>query len=260
MHIFHRLRVSNIRNKVDPTELYHVEGKQNISDTGTRPDLLRPDDIVPGSEWMTGLPWMRLGIDDAMKTGVIKHVDEIKLDNEARKQFKEGVLLDSSLNFTVHSIEDDPRYVVPKKVLEREEFSNYVYPPLKRGFKSFIRIASLVLLAAKKFKVGMVRARTLRGETVSDGSTPDSLKSQPAKFSMFHVSSNSQSPSIVQMYRANLSTGVHHVLLDDRDLSRALEYVYRKTTAEFLHFNGVKLDDKIGMVHDGILLFNHVYT
>ena len=50
LHIFHRLRVSNVRNKLDLKELYHVEGKQNISDTGTRPDILKPEDIVPGSD------------------------------------------------------------------------------------------------------------------------------------------------------------------------------------------------------------------
>ena len=65
LHIFHRLRVSNVRNKLDLLELFHVEGKQNISDTGTRPDLLRPEDIMPGSYWMCGMPWMKLEIEEA---------------------------------------------------------------------------------------------------------------------------------------------------------------------------------------------------
>ena len=43
------------------------------------------------------------------------------------------------------------------------------------------------------------------------------------------------------------------IILDDRALSYALEYVYRKTTAEVLEFYGEKLADKIGMVIDGIL-------
>ena len=73
LHVFHRLRVSNVRSKLDMSELFHVEGKQNVSDTGTRPDLLRPDDIVPGSDWMLGRPWMKLDVKEAVDSGVIEH-------------------------------------------------------------------------------------------------------------------------------------------------------------------------------------------
>ena len=93
LHIFHRLRVSNIRNKLDFGNLFHVDGKENASDIGTRPDVLKPEDLVPGSTWMTGSPWMKLDIDSALNTGIIKKVDDIKMDNEARKSFKEGVML-----------------------------------------------------------------------------------------------------------------------------------------------------------------------
>ena len=54
LHVFHRLRVANIRSKIDISELYHVVGKENIADIGTRPDLFRPEDILPGSEWFEG--------------------------------------------------------------------------------------------------------------------------------------------------------------------------------------------------------------
>ena len=79
LHIFHRLRVSNIRNKINLTELYHVVGKENVADIGTRPELLTPDQLMPGSEWCCGKEWMTRPITDAVDSGVIKGVHNIKL-------------------------------------------------------------------------------------------------------------------------------------------------------------------------------------
>ena len=73
---------------------------------------------------------------------------------------------------------------------------------------------------------------------------------------MFHVGSNvqvSSSSSLVKSVNVGTSDGSQCVLLDDRALSRALEYVFQKTTKEVLHFCEYKLADKIGMVSDGIL-------
>ena len=58
LNFFHRLRVSNIRNKIDISNLYHVDGKENVSDIGTRPDLLTAAMIMPGSDWLHGRKWM----------------------------------------------------------------------------------------------------------------------------------------------------------------------------------------------------------
>ena len=64
--------------------------------------------------------------------------DYIKLDNDSKKVFKEGVLLDSSLSHVVNHMLDDPKYSVLKKIIDREKFSDYIYPPLKRSFSSFV--------------------------------------------------------------------------------------------------------------------------
>ena len=126
------------------------------------------------------MPWMKLEVEEAIKSGVIRNVEDIKLDNESRKAFKEGVLLDSSLNYAANQTHDDPRYLVTKTI-ERDKFSNYIFPPLKRSFRGFVRITALVLLAVKKF--GMVTARSLRNVPISDGSTIESLIDPPAQFS-----------------------------------------------------------------------------
>ena len=95
-----------------------------------------------------------------------------------------------------------------------------------------MRITALVLLAVKRFKQPMVAARALSNEVVSDGSTLESMKDQPAKFSMFHVGCIGQvSPSLlVSPVSVNVSHKTKGILLDDRALSRALEYIYKKTT------------------------------
>ena len=98
---------------------------------------------------------------------MINNIEDIKLNNESKKVFKEEVFLDSSLNHMVNFVADDPRYLVPKKMLEREMFLDYVFPPLKRSFKSIVRITGLVLLAVKKFKQGMVVASSSRSDPVS---------------------------------------------------------------------------------------------
>ena len=242
---------------MDLAELFHVDGKQNISDTGTRPDILKPEDIMPGSAWMCGMPWMKLNVKEAVDSGVIKSVDDIKLDNESKKVFKEGVLLDSSLSHVVNHMVDDPKYSVAKKIIDREKFSGYIYPPLKRSFSSFVRVTAFVLLAVKKFKRGMVHARSLRDMPVSDGSTLESLVDSLVKFSVFGVSSCDVSGLCaafgVMGVTVDMSSGSKFVRLDDRILSQSLEYIFRKTSAEVIQFNGQKLADKIGITVDGIL-------
>ena len=42
--------------------------------------------------------------------------------------------------------------------------SQYVYPPLKRGHKSLVRITGYVLLAVQRFKRLLYRAKIMRQE------------------------------------------------------------------------------------------------
>ena len=254
LHVFHRLRVSNIRNKIEFDELFYVSGKENIADTGTRPDLLKPEHILPGSEWFTGKSWMMQSVEHAMESGAIKSLTDIKLDDEAKKLFKEGVMLDSSLN-TISDI----KVTMPSKVLERENFSCYIYPPLKRQFPSLVRVVGYVLLAARKFKSKMVIARLARGIPVSDGTTLKSMVLPPPKFKVFSTLSSSVVNSLGKVFKISgvsvyvNSTVKRFVHLSDADLSFSLEYLYKKAGAELLHFNDRQFVDKIGEVQDGIV-------
>ena len=143
LNVFHRNRVNNIRSKLSLDQLFHVQGQENCADTGTRPSSVSMESILPGSEWLEGKNWLKESHTTAVANGIIKSVHEIKLSNEAKKVMKEGIIFDQ---FEA----DDTMVAVAKinvidvrKVAEREAFAEYIYPPLKRSFRSLVRITSL---------------------------------------------------------------------------------------------------------------------
>ena len=168
---FHRMRVSNIRNKIDMENLFHVDGKQNLADLGTRPDLLTADQL--SSEWILGKPWMQESLEKVIEDGILTNTKDIKLDNDAKKTFREAIIYDtledsvenkdsttqagntiSTLEYEVAAmnIQYQVLSIDAAKTIEREKFSSYIYPPLKRSFRSSVRIIALVLKAAVLFK------------------------------------------------------------------------------------------------------------
>ena len=70
-----------------------------------------------------------------------------------------------------------------KKVVERESYSRYIYPPLKRGFRPTVRIIALVLTAIRKFKKGRLLSRKKNGEPVKTKLAQ--LNFPPVKFKGF---------------------------------------------------------------------------
>ena len=85
----------NIRTKMGVEILHHVDGKENPTDVGTRPELITSDSVRPGSVWLCGMDWMKLSIHKAQEAGVIKTVEDIKLTNDKKKNFKEGIAYDT---------------------------------------------------------------------------------------------------------------------------------------------------------------------
>ena len=133
--------------------------KENTADTGTRPEMLKPEHLLPGSNWLSGMPWMREPLDQAINSGVIKSIEDIKLDNEQKKLAKEEIIMESSLNV----VSKQDKLIISNKVVERETFSDYIYPPLKYSSPKYVRIMGYVVLAARKFKSKMILARLERG-------------------------------------------------------------------------------------------------
>ena len=134
---FVRNRVVNIREKMGLDALHHVEGISNPTDVGTRPAEITAESVRPGSVWLKGKPWMNMSIEQAKHEGIVKHVDDIKLSNEKKKIFGEGVAYDTFDTtdtgvFAVTRIGKIDKEKVAQRILK----ADYIYPPLKRNFKS----------------------------------------------------------------------------------------------------------------------------
>ena len=167
------------------TKLYHVDGKFNIADTGTRPDSLKIEDFCPGSEWEKGKEWMKLEVKEAEEKGVIKHVDQIKLEDEEKKVFKKGINYEEfTTNPMVIAFVAKNR-IEKSKIDERLEFSRYLYNPLLRSFKSVVRITALVLKAVKCFKTLRISRLIKNGKM--DESALDKPDINQTKFTVFNA-------------------------------------------------------------------------
>ena len=184
LEVFQRNRAINTRMKIDLNNLFHISGAELPADCGTRPDLLRAKDIGPNSEWILGKPWMRLSLEEAIKTGIVTRLKDINLQGEKKEDFKKGVSVDPGFevinkghNIVTMSQADQ------NKVSQRLAFSNYIFPPLKRKFTSVVRITSIVLTAVRMFKKLLIKAQIRKGLKTSDDLKV--LNPPPVKFVAF---------------------------------------------------------------------------
>ena len=72
LSLFHRNRTVQIRRAIDIEKLFHVVSEGNPADVGTRPNLVKDEDVGPDSIWENGLPWMREDIATAVKNGITR--------------------------------------------------------------------------------------------------------------------------------------------------------------------------------------------
>ena len=251
--------------------LHHVDGKHNPCDVGTRPELITAESVKPGSIWLSGFPWMKGSLEKAKEAEIIKSVEDIKLSNDKKKTFKEGIAYEAFDDveqsiFAVAQVEK----IDAKKVTERLSISNYIYPPLKRSFKALVRITALVILAKVKFKKLLIRKKIERGEL--DKTELEKLNFPPPRFSAFSLkvenTEDKDAPQNVTNVSLDKYFGIDGSNFNDEDksekwiklneehLSAALEYLFKKATEEVLNFNHKKDIDKIATMNNGILLCN----
>ena len=79
LSMFHKNRVIQIKRGTNMEDLYHVRTEVNAADIGTRPEKISPKDVMPGSVFHQGYPWMRMDISEAEEAGYITHVSKLKL-------------------------------------------------------------------------------------------------------------------------------------------------------------------------------------
>lgn len=176
-----------MRSKIDLDSLYHMDGKFNPTDVGTRPDKITVDGVSPGSISLKGHSWMQRSMEEARKEGIIKHIEDIKLNNE-NKRVKDGIV------FNVFDESDDEAGVYAvcnlardgcKKATDCKVGSNYLYPPLKRNFTSMVRITSYVILAVTRSKKKLYLKQIGRQER--DSAYLEKLEFKEPTFLLFNV-------------------------------------------------------------------------
>ena len=281
LNVFQRLRVANIRNKLIINNLFHVDGKENIADCGTRPDLLSVEQLSPGSDWLCGKAWMRESVEYALEKGIIKSTRDIILDNEKKKVFKQGIINDF---FDSNLIEDYYVNTIDvKKVVEITISSNYLFDPLKRSFRPTVRIYALVILATKRWKKKWLLTKFKKGQVTKS----DLMKTNfsPVKFQVFSSHEKSDEPenytsvyylpaqldftsvypinnaskgdeknSLLATYNVKSDCNKTTVVqLSDEASSAALEYLFKKSSNEYINICGNKAAKKNGVIHDGVL-------
>ena len=272
---FIRNRVINIRTKMGLDILHHVEGKNNPTDVGTRPEEITAESVRPGSVWLKGKPWMKMSLDEAKETGAIKHVDDIKLSHEKKKVFKEGIIFDTfeENDLSVFAVAGVLK-VDLEKVKQRMLEVNYIFPPLKRKFESLVRITALVLRYINK-----LRRRAVKNLVEIEKKTQKDLESLDAKQPIFSIFTLSYSAHEIPMQEdypdienalkdekplteyfningVNLSNTAHKgtvLLLTDQEISDALEDLFWRTSLEVKAFNDPKYVNKIAVEENKIL-------
>ena len=121
----------------------------------------------------------------------------------------------------------------------------YIYPPLKRSFKSTVRIIALVLVASRKFKKLLVLKQIERKEKAKDALKE--LDFQEQKFTVFNIQDEGTGLDI-KTYRYchqtnNWSTEnwsnieAKFIRLTDEQLSAAQEYLFNSYHKNATKFN-----------------------
>ena len=273
LNVFHRNRVTNIRSKLSLDQIYHVQGQENCADIGTRPNSVSLESVLPGSEWLEGKKWLREPHAAAVENGIIKSVHDIKLSNEAKKVMKEGIIFDQFEADDTMVAVANINVIDVRKVAEREAFAEYIYPPLKRSFRSLVRITSLALLAVRKFKELVLKSRIKAGKAVE--ADLDKLKPKTIKFTAFHFTNIAEDGSeneksnlhemfnikgvkctAVKVQNSRLNRRKVLLRLSDEDISEGLEYLFKKATKEIIQFENKKDIEKIATLKDEIYYCN----
>ena len=113
-------------------QIYHVTTEENLADLGTRLDRVQFSDIGPESEWETGKKWMRGEVSDAIESGVLKPIRDLRgADERDTDEYKDGLVLGGEISDKWCNVVNMTRV---QQIQKRVEFSNYLIVPTKFGF------------------------------------------------------------------------------------------------------------------------------
>ena len=132
-----------------------------MADVGTRPDKVNIEDVMPGSRWHNGEAWMKWKAGQAIAQGCIKPATELRINDEDKDDFKEGVVFERFPELLTRGHTLNKERI--NKMEKRAKFSNYLVLPTKFNFKLSFRVIMLVI----KFIVKCRRLKPFTGPKLS---------------------------------------------------------------------------------------------
>ena len=273
--LWHRTRAAQIRRGTPIENIYHIKSVANVADGPTRPDKLKIEtDLGPGSVWETGLPWMKLDLDDLVSDGLLTPATNIVLKDTEKREFEEGFVIDKTPDILTqgHVVNSDLTFTANRVdlVTSRAQFSNYLLLPTKYSFSKTVRILALVAKFTEAFKRKFLqgyssRLPRMRGHNFQVFATPSGnyvsekdnllLSGVPTKQTAQEKDSHCQLPLNAQFdaISSYYSRGKMTVKLNDDDIQAALGYYYETASKEVEEFHKPEVISRVAIKRDGIL-------
>ena len=253
LSLFHRNRVMQTRFNTDLEKLFHIRSEFNPSDIGTRAEKVRDDDIGPESVWENGLDWMRNDFEDSLKADILKHAKNLKMNEQEEHEYDRGLVFEKCPEILIKGHHAFLNYRV-ENVAKRAKFSNYILMPTKFNFRKIVRVTALIFKFLKNAKPDVWTKCDNKFKMFVAHKLDDNLISQEKLSFDFFVNDDKFANICWGSEKDETrSSGDVFVNLTDDDISLALNYWYKKGTAEVKQFNKSELVSRIAVERNGIL-------
>ena len=149
---FQRNRVREIKRLYNDDEIYHVAGRNNPADIGTRKGVTIKD-ISPNSKFYQGPDFLSLGLKGMVEKNFLRPIKDLVQQPEENTDYQDGLVkrFDNYGDFFVGIV----NFNTTNRLMERYEFSNYILDPLKFNWNKTIRIVSLAFFFLRKLLLKM---------------------------------------------------------------------------------------------------------
>ena len=213
-----RNRVIEILRFTSTNDWWYIESEDMIADLGTRgcSDISL---VGPESAWVKGHDWMSKDPSEFP----MKSPNDVVLSNLEAQMMKKEVYdnIEETCSESVHHIPSD-------KILERYLSSDYIVDPNRWKFSTVVRVVALVLRFIRK-----LRSATQEKKAANQGQRS-------------HKKLNNE--EIKSLVAGNV--------IEDKEISEAKDYFYRKSTEEIKQFVNISKYKNISTEIDGILRFS----
>ena len=200
-----------------------------------RPNLVKVQDVMPGSRWHDGEVWMRLSLNEAINSGAIKPALGLRINDDEKDEFKEGMIFDKVPEILTRGHVFNNERI--NKIEERAVFSMYIVLPTKFGFKFGFRVTMQVL----KFIVKCRKGKPFNGSKLSSP-----LCRVPAMFTF------GRSNMDLKVSSGDMAD-IEVLQFEESCTLLAATYLLRTATEEAKQFNKKEYLDKISVESDGII-------